>query len=70
MEEASVMMVGINKTRIFQALNVLFSQSVGNERDLFLVKDYSYPNVSEKVLRIIISHIDYVNNVVWKKRNY
>lgn len=64
MEEASVMMVGLEKERILQGLEVLDTQ----EKDtLRLVADYSIPNVSEKVLRIILSYTDYVNRVVWKK---
>lgn len=64
MEEASVMMVGLEKERILQGLKVLDTQ----EQDtLRLVVDYSMPNVSEKVLRIILSYTDYVNRVVWKK---
>lgn len=64
MEEASVMMVGLNKERILQGLEVLETQ----EKDtLRLVADYSMPNVSEKVLRIIMSYTDYVNRVVWGK---
>src|SRR5699024_6862963 len=61
-EEAYVMMVGLKKERIIQSLEVLETQ----ERDtLRLVSDYSMPNVSDKVLRIIISYTDYVNRVVW-----
>ena len=64
MEEASVMMVGLNKERILQGLEVLETQ----EKDtLRLVSDYSMPNVSDKVLRIIISYTDYINRKVWKK---
>lgn len=64
MEEASVMMVGLEKERILQGLEVLETQ----ERDsLRLVGDYSMPNVSDKVLRIILSYTDYVNRVVWGK---
>ena len=64
MEEASVMMVGLKKERILQGLEVLETQ----ERDtLRLVNDYSIPNVSDKVLRIILSYTDYVNRVVWGK---
>ena len=64
MEEASVMMVGLHKERILQGLEVLETQ----EKDtLRLVGDYSMPNVSEKVLRIILSYTDYVNRVVWSK---
>ncbi len=64
MEEASVMMVGLKKERILQGLEVLETQ----RRDtLRLVEDYSMPNVSDKVLRIILSYTDYVNRVVWGK---
>lgn len=64
MEEASVMMVGLNTERIIQGLTVLETQ----EQDtLRLVADYSMPNVSEKVLRIILSYTDYINRIVWSK---
>ena len=69
MEEASVMMVGVNPERIMQALAVLDSQKRGAERTLRRVEDYSMPNVSEKVVRIIISYTDYVNQKVWSKSN-
>lgn len=61
MEEASVMMVGLRKERILQGLEVLETQ---NKETLRLVEDYSMPNVSDKVLRIILSYTDYVNRVV------
>ena len=64
MEEASVMMVGLNEERIMQALAIIENQEKDTLRH---VADYSMPNVSEKVLRIIISYTDYVNRVVWKK---
>lgn len=64
MEEASVMMVGLKKDRILEGLVVLESQGKDTLRK---VTDYSMPNVSEKVLRIILSYTDYVNRVVWKK---
>lgn len=64
MEEASVMMVGLEKTRILQGLEILVSQ---DEKTLRRVVDYSMPNVSDKVLRIILSYTDYVNKIVWKK---
>jgi UDP-N-acetylglucosamine 2-epimerase (non-hydrolysing) len=64
MEEASVMMVGLKKERILQGLEVLESQK---KETLRLVGDYSMPNVSEKVVRIILSYTDYVNRVVWGK---
>ncbi|MFJ5747624.1 non-hydrolyzing UDP-N-acetylglucosamine 2-epimerase [Peribacillus frigoritolerans] len=64
MEEASVMMVGLKKERILQGLEILKTQE---KVTLRLVGDYSMPNVSEKVLRIILSYTDYVNRVVWGK---
>lgn len=67
MEEGAVMMVGLNAERVREAINILEDQSRGNERSLRIVGDYSVPNVSEKVLRIILSYTDYVNRVVWKK---
>ncbi|CAB3931272.1 non-hydrolyzing UDP-N-acetylglucosamine 2-epimerase [Achromobacter insolitus] len=69
MEEASVMMVGLESDRALQALELLARQSRGAERDFRLVADYGMPNVSEKVVRIIHSYTDYVNRVVWKKAN-
>ena len=67
MEEASVMMVGLEVDRIMQALAILETQPRGCERSLRQVGDYSMPNVSDKVVRIIHSYTDYVNRVVWKK---
>lgn len=67
MEEAAVMMVGLDVERIRQGLAILESQPRGEERSLRLVGDYSMPNVSEKVVRILHSYTDYVNRVVWKK---
>jgi UDP-N-acetylglucosamine 2-epimerase (non-hydrolysing) len=67
MEEASVMMVGLEVERVMQALAILDTQTRGKERLLRQVADYSMPNVSDKVLRIIHSYTDYVNRVVWKK---
>ena len=67
MEEASVMMVGLNPERILQGLVELESQKRGNERTLRIVSDYSMPNVSEKVVRIIISYVDYIKRVVWSE---
>lgn len=68
MEEASVMMVGLSKERILQGLHILETQKRDNERTLRPVNDYSIPNVSDKVLRIILSYTDYINRVVWQKR--
>lgn len=67
MEEAAVMMVGLDVERVRQGLAILESQPRGEERGLRLVADYSMPNVSDKVVRIIHSYTDYVNRVVWKK---
>ena len=67
MEEAAVMMVGLTPDRIMQGLEILSSQSFGPERSLRLAADYCIPNVSDKVVRIIHSYIDYINRVVWKK---
>jgi UDP-N-acetylglucosamine 2-epimerase len=67
MEEAAVMMVGLSMERVLQGLEILASQLIGKDRTLRLVEDYSVPNVSEKVVRIILSYTDYVNRVVWRK---
>ena len=67
MEEASVMLVGLSKERVLQGLEILASQPSGGPRLLRPVADYSMPNVSDKVLRIIVSYTDYVNRVVWRK---
>ncbi len=67
MEEASVMMVGLKKDRIMQGLEILETQ---NKDTLRLVGDYSMPNVSDKVLRIILSYTDYVNRVVWQSNRF
>ncbi|MBM6690688.1 UDP-N-acetylglucosamine 2-epimerase (non-hydrolyzing) [Fusobacterium mortiferum] len=64
MEETSVMMVGLKKERILQGLKVLETQEKATLR---YVNDYSMPNVSDKVLRIILSYTDYINRVVWSK---
>ena len=68
MEEASVMMVGLSPERIMQGLVQVQQQKVAKERNFRPVTDYSMPNVSEKVVRIILSYVDYVNRVVWNKR--
>jgi UDP-N-acetylglucosamine 2-epimerase (non-hydrolysing) len=65
MEEASVMMVGLNPERILQGLTQLQYQKTGKERNFREVADYRMPNVSEKVVRIILSYTDYVKRTVW-----
>lgn len=67
MEEGAVMMVGLEWGRICEALSILQGQPRGRERALRIVSDYNVPNVSEKVLRIILSYTDYVNRVVWSR---
>lgn len=67
MEEASVMMVGLSPERILQGLVQLQQQKTGEERNYRRVADYSMPNVSEKMVRIILSYTDYINRVVWSK---
>ena len=65
MEEASVMMVGLNPERIMQGLVQLQFQKIGAERNFRPVADYLMPNVSEKMVRIILSYTDYINRTVW-----
>ncbi|MDG1709828.1 MAG: UDP-N-acetylglucosamine 2-epimerase (non-hydrolyzing) [Schleiferiaceae bacterium] len=67
MEEASVMMVGFNPERILQGLKIILDQKRGNERTLYQVADYSKPNVSDKILRIIVSYTDYIKRNVWNE---
>ena len=67
MEEASVMMVGLNIERVFQGIEILKRQKVGVKRNFLPVEDYQNPNVSEKVARIVLSYIDYVNRKIWLK---
>lgn len=66
MEEASVMMVGLGKDRVMQALDILSGKDGDGQYNLRRVSDYSMPNVSDKVLRIILSYTDYVTRTVWK----
>ncbi len=68
MEEASVMMTGLRLERVLQGLTILETQAQGEQRSLRPVADYSMPNVSEKVVRIIQSYTDYINRVVWNKQ--
>lgn len=67
MEEASVMMVGLSPERILQGLTQVLQQKIGTERNFRPVSDYSMPNVSEKVVRIIISYTDYIKRTVWSE---
>jgi UDP-N-acetylglucosamine 2-epimerase len=67
MEEGAVMLTGFNMDRILQGLEILDGQGRGEQRSLRLVQDYSAPNVSDKVLRIIHSYADYVKRTVWKQ---
>jgi UDP-N-acetylglucosamine 2-epimerase len=61
------MMTGLGEERILQALALLEHQKRGAERTLRLVGDYAVPNVSDKVVRLILSYIDYVRRTVWKE---
>ena len=65
MEEAAVMMTALLWARIEQALEILAGQPRGTDRTLRQVRDYEAPNVSEKLVRIIVSYTDYVRHVVW-----
>jgi UDP-N-acetyl-L-fucosamine synthase len=67
MEQGAVMMTGLGSEKVLQSLSILDSQKRGKDRDLMSVYDYSIPNVSKKVLRIIHSYVDYINKSVWKK---
>jgi|SRR5579872_1199824 len=67
MEEGAVMLTGLDSERVLEALTVLESQPTGDKRALRIVPDYSVPNVSEKVVRIIHSYVNYINRVVWHK---
>jgi UDP-N-acetyl-L-fucosamine synthase len=67
MEEASVMMTGLNPDRVMQGLALIADQPRGDDRAFRRVADYSMPNVSDKVVRIIHSYTDYVQRVVWRR---
>jgi UDP-N-acetylglucosamine 2-epimerase len=67
MEEGAVMMTGLDPKRVLEGLEILKDQPAGAERGLRIVPDYNVPNVSQKVVRIILSYTDYVNRVVWRK---
>ncbi|WP_205716000.1 UDP-N-acetylglucosamine 2-epimerase, partial [Escherichia coli] len=67
LEEGSVMFTGMSVDRILQAIKILETQSRGNKRLINQVKDYIAPNVSDKVIRTILSYTDYINRVVWRK---
>tara|TARA_B100001057_G_scaffold283102_1_gene283483 strand:+ start:8594 stop:9742 length:1149 start_codon:yes stop_codon:yes gene_type:complete len=69
MEESSVILTGLNPDSIIQAIDSMRDQDTGSKRNILLVKDYSIPNVSMKVERIILSYINYVNRVVWQKES-
>ena len=66
MEETSVMMTGMNCERVLQAIEILMSQERDNDRTLNLVNDYKSKNISEKILRIILSYTDYIQKKTWK----
>ena len=67
MEEASVIMVGLNPERVIQGLKELSNQGIGQDRNFRVVSDYSMTNVSLKIVRIILSYTDFINRVVWQK---
>lgn len=68
MEEASVIMVGVHSRNIVRGVEEVMSQQIGSHRNFNLVSDYSNPNVSSKIVRIILSYTSYVNRVVWQKK--
>ena len=68
-EEASVIITGLNLNKILQGILMSEDQNIGGSRNIKLVKEYSHSNISIKVERIILSYIDYVNRVVWQKES-
>ena len=68
MEEGSVILTGLDIERIKDALIILENQCRGDQRNLMIVNDYNVPNVSDKVLRILLSYTNYVNKFVWHKK--
>ena len=66
-EQGAVMMVGLSVERVMNAVDILAQQSRGIERQLKIVEDYAVDNVSDKIVRILLSYTDYVNQIVWKK---
>ena len=62
------MMVGVNSDNIVRGVKEVMSQKIGSQRNFNLVSDYSIPNVSSKIVRIILSYTSYVNRVVWQKK--
>ena len=68
-EEASVIVTGLNEERIFQGIKSLENQKIGDSRNINIVADYNIPNVSLKIERLILSYIDYVNRIVWQKES-
>jgi UDP-N-acetylglucosamine 2-epimerase (non-hydrolysing) len=69
MEEASVIMTGLEYNRVLQGIESVKDQKTGNVRNILDVPDYKVPNVSIKIERIILSYINYVNRVVWQKES-
>ena len=67
MEETTSILSGLSFDRILQSIESIHDQKTGNDRNILIVKDYSYANVSMKVERIILSYVDYVNRVVWQR---
>jgi UDP-N-acetylglucosamine 2-epimerase (non-hydrolysing) len=67
MDEGTVIMSGIERERVIEAVNIIVKQFINNPKSTRIINDYNVENVSIKVLRIILSYIDFVNRTVWKK---